>query len=136
MVYGWEMALLAGIAYWFVHANLQQLWRTTGITVGVILMLAAALAATDARAGALWPRVGAGLRRKPTSQTGAAAEDAPTDKAAGGASRAGAKNRRRGFPRGHLRPKGLLSEGFRVGLIVLSAAVLILAASAYLIELV
>ena len=99
-------------------------------------MLAAALAATDARGGALWPRVGAGLRRKPTSRTGAAAEDAPTDKAAGGASRAGAKNRRRDFPRGHLRPKGLLSEGFRVALIVLSAAVLILAASAYLIELV
>jgi hypothetical protein len=141
MIYGWEMALLAGTAFWFIDANLEQLWRTTGITVAVILMLAAALAAADAQAGALWPRLAAKLRRGPVSQTETAAEDAPSEEAAGaeaagGRSRAGRKEKRRRFPHGRLRPEGLLSEAFRVGLIVLSAAVLILAASAYLLELV
>ena len=101
------MALLAGIVYWFAQANLEQLWQVTGITVPVIIMLAAALAATDARAGALWPRLGSRLRRRPAPQTG-------TEEA--------------------LQPDGLFSDGFRVGLIVLSAAVLILAVSSYLLE--
>jgi len=38
--------------------------------------------------------------------------------------------------RGRLRPEGLLSQTFRVGLLVLSASLLILAVSAYLLALV
>ena len=89
----------------------------------------------------MWPRLGARLRRKPASHAGAASEDAASEdalgeEAAAGESRVGRKEKRRRFPYGRLRPEGLLSETFRVGLIVLSAAVLILAASAYLLELV
>lgn len=134
LAYGWETALLAGLAYWFVNANLEDLLRTSGITVPVLLMLAAVLAASDARAGALWPRLASWLRRGPAPRTditsGAATSTATDDGAKGGEE----KHRRLAF--GHLRPEGLLSEGFRVGLVVLSAVVVILAASAYLLALV
>ena len=141
MVYGWQMALLSAMAGWFVHANLVQIWQYAGITVPVLLLLAAALSATDGRAGVLWPSLRARLRRRQdgqpdpgeTQQEGAEHQGAddyrrtPTRSARN-------KERRGHFLRGRLRPEGLLSEGFRVGLIVLSAAVLILAASAYVLE--
>ena len=57
MVYGWEMALLGGVAYWFVHANVEHLWQVAGVTIPALLMLAAAMASVDARAGTMWPRI-------------------------------------------------------------------------------
>lgn len=130
LAYGWETALLAGLAYWFVNANLEDLLRTTGITVPILLMLAAVLAAGDARAGALWPRLASWLRRGAAPRMDIASGTATSDGETGGEE----KHRRLAF--GHLRPEGRLSEGFRLGLIVLSAAVVILAASAYLLALV
>ena len=101
-----------------------------------VLLLAAAVSATDGRAGTLWPRLGARLRRRPDGRADdgeADREDADDDRipATRGARR---KETRRRFLRGRLRPDGPLSEVFRVGLIVSSAAVVILAASAYLLE--
>jgi hypothetical protein len=55
LVYGWEMALFAGAAYWFLHAKVDRLWPMAGLTMPALLMMAAGLAATDARAGTLWP---------------------------------------------------------------------------------
>ena len=112
LAYGWEMALLAAVAYWFIHANLEPLWRMTGITLPAILMLAAALAATDARARMMWPRLSRRLRRRPA----ASAKPYKTQRVA----------------LGHPQPEGLLTEVFRVGLAVLSLAVVVLAVSDYL----
>lgn len=55
--YGWEMALLAGAVYWFIHASLDSLWATGGVTVGSIFLVAAALAEADAHKDPMWPRV-------------------------------------------------------------------------------
>ena len=49
--YGWEIALFVGVAYWFIHANVEWLWQMAGVTIPAVLMLAAALAGVDARAG-------------------------------------------------------------------------------------
>ena len=136
MVYGWEMALVAAMAGWFVHANLVQLWQYAGITAPVLLLLAAAVSATDGRVGTLWPRLGARLRHSPGGLPAAGeaeSGDADDDRLAVTRNTRDKQKRSR-FLRGRLRPEGLLSEGFRVGLIVLSAAVMILAASAYLLE--
>lgn len=109
MAYGWEMALLAAALFWFIHANLERLWEMAGITMPALLMLAAALAATDSRARTMWPRLSRRLRRKTA-----------------------ARGRSRRFPFGRPQPEGLLSEAFRIGLMVLSAAALVLAVSSYL----
>jgi hypothetical protein len=136
MVYGWEMALVAAMSGWFVQANLVPLWQYAGITVPILLLLAAAVSATDGRAGTLWPRLSARLRRRPGGRPEGTEPDGGDDEDDRRAATRSARSKaRRGrFLRGRLRPEGLLSEGFRVGLIVLSAAVLILAASAYLLE--
>jgi hypothetical protein len=110
IVYGWEMALFVGAAYWFVHANVEWLWQVAGASVPALLMLAAALASIDARAGTMWPRIARWLPQKP-----AAAADAVPEK-------------RRGDL---LRPPGPVSRIFRIALIVLSAAVLVLAGLAF-----
>jgi hypothetical protein len=122
------MALLAAVAYWFIHANLEPLWQMTGITLPALLMLAAALAATDARARTMWPHLSRRLRRRPAASAGAAADggSAPNPAAPGRV----LKTHR--LPFGHPQPEGLLTGVFRVGLAVLSAAVAILAVSDYL----
>jgi len=108
MAYGWQMALFAGAAYWFVQASLDPLWHVPGATIPALLMIAAGTAITDARAGILWPRAHRWLQRgTPESAS-------------------------RGRLVGRLRPRGPLSQGFRIGLGILSAAVIIFAASAYL----
>jgi hypothetical protein len=132
MAYGWQMALFAGAAYWFVHANIDWLWRMPGVTIPALLLVAAGVAETDARAGTLWPRVERRLRHttpykisgtKAAAHSGeGAAEDGIADHASW----------TRRFPRGKLEPAGLLSQAFRIGLLVLSAAAIIFAASAYL----
>jgi hypothetical protein len=128
------MALLVGSAYWFVHANLEPLWQMTGVTLPALLMLAAALAATDARARTMWPHLGRRLRHKPGVQAAAVssppgATPVPSDEAPG---EAGLVRR---FRTRALQPEGPLSMAFRIGLIVLSAAAVILAVSAYLLAL-
>jgi hypothetical protein len=121
LAYGWEMALLAAVAYWFVHANLERLWPMTGVTLPVLLMLAAALAATDARARTMWPRLSRRLRLRRTPAPVTPGPSAPEISAPEPPTRA--------LPG----PAGLLSDTFRVGLIVLSAATVVLAVSAYLV---
>ena len=54
--YGWQMALLTGCAYWLAHASVDWLWRMAGITVPVLLLLAAGLASSEAHPKALRPR--------------------------------------------------------------------------------
>jgi hypothetical protein len=111
LAYGWEMALLAAVAYWFIQADMEPLWQMTGITLPALLMLAAALAATDARAGTMWPRLSQRLRHSPAASIRVR------------------KTHR--LPLGHPQPEGLLTGVFRVGLAVLSAAVIVLAVSGY-----
>lgn len=103
LAYGWQMALFAGAAFWFLEANMESLWPMAGVTVPALLMIAAGLAATDARAA--------------SAGSGAAEPRAPSA---------------RRFPRGNLRPAGRLSRAFRIALIVLSVTVVILSGSAYL----
>jgi hypothetical protein len=55
--YGWEMALLAGTAYWLIHASVDWIWQMAGVTIPALLFLAAGVAGVDARAGVLWPRL-------------------------------------------------------------------------------
>jgi hypothetical protein len=55
LAYGWDMALLAGCAYWLVHASVDWLWQMPGVTIPAILLLAAGLAAVDSRAEASRP---------------------------------------------------------------------------------
>jgi hypothetical protein len=115
MAYGWEMALFGGATYWFVHANMEWLWPVAGVTIPALLMLAAGVAATDARAGIVWPRL-SGRWRRPN----------PDGDAEGSA------RKTRWLPYGRLTPPGPLSQAFRIALIALSAFVVILAGSAYL----
>ena len=117
----------------------------TGITVPALLMLAAALASTDARARTMWPRLSRRLRHRPAGR-GQGAEGAPATEAgvAGqtgtavigrSAQRAAALARVHKTARlrvGHPQPEGLLTGVFRVWLVMLSAAVVILAVSDYL----
>jgi hypothetical protein len=62
--YGWEMALFAGLTYWFIHASLDRLWQLTAVAIPALLLLAALLAAIDARVGTMWPRWERLLRRR------------------------------------------------------------------------
>jgi len=128
MAYGWEMALLAAVVYWFIHANLEPLWQMTGVTLPALLFLAAALAATDARARTMWPHLSRRLRHTSTAHTGEAA----SDRSAPEHSMLGRIYRTRRLTFGRPQPEGRLSEAFRIGLVVLSAAVIVLAVSNYL----
>ena len=147
MVYGWEMALVVGAAYWFVHANLESLWQMAGVSIPALLMLAAGLATVDARAGTLWPRIsrrwarnsaaiegdppgditrgGGNPDRGPTAS--GTVPDAPATESGGSLRRP--KRKRRSSNR--LRPPGPLSQAFRVALLVLSAVVMVVAGLSY-----
>jgi len=128
MAYGWEMALLAAVAYWFIHANLEPLWQMTGVTLPALLFLAAALAATDARARTMWPHLSRRLRHTSSAQSG----QAVPDQSATGHSMLGRIYRTHRLTFGRPQPEGRLSEAFRIGVVVLSAAVIVLAVSNYL----
>ncbi len=130
MVYGWEMALFVGAAYWFVFANVEWLWQAAGVSIPALLMLAAGLASVDARAGTMWPRITGRLPQNRESMT-ARADTAPDAKAP--ESRPGPRRaQRKRWGIGPLRPPGPLSQTFRIGLIVLSVAVLLLVGPAFL----
>jgi hypothetical protein len=58
LVYGWEMALFAGCAYWLVHASVDWLWQMAGVTIPAVLLLAAGVAGVDARTGSCKPSFG------------------------------------------------------------------------------
>jgi hypothetical protein len=132
MVYGWQMALFAGAAYWFVQANIDWLWRIPGVTIPALLLVTAGVAATDARAGTLWPRVERRLRHTTSYKISGAKSAAHTVEGATGDGTPDHASWTRRFPRGRLEPAGLLSQAFRIGLLVFSAAAIIFAASAYL----
>lgn len=94
--YGWEMALLAALAYWLMHACLDGLWQVTAVAIPALLILAAGLAGIDARVETVWPRWNGWLRLQrrpaqarrsgPTGDTAAvAAEGLDTSPAAPGA---------------------------------------------------
>ena len=104
--YGWEMALLAGVAYWLVHASVDWLWQMAGVTIPALLLLAAALASTDARAGIMWPRWNRWLGMKPSSSG--------TDDDTSG--------QRHSDP---VRPSGIVSPVFRALMVTLSLVVII-----------
>jgi hypothetical protein len=130
MASGWQMALFAGTTYWFVHANMEWLWPVPGVTVPALLMLGAGVAATDALAGTMW----SGLSRRVTRTAlpGNSPEEAADGAVSGVPGSAVTEMKGRWSPVGTLRPPGLLSQAFRIALITVSAFVLILAGSAYL----
>jgi hypothetical protein len=121
VLYGWQMSLLVGLAFWFSLANMEPLWQMPGLTVPALLMLGAALARTDSRAGTLWPKIRQRLQRKRRRAAVATVETITP------------RGRRflSHLPHGHLRPPGTLSQAFRVMLLVVSAVVVVLAVCAY-----
>ena len=129
--YGWEMALLAGAAYWFIHANVEWLWQMAGVSIAAVLMLAAGVAAADARAGVMWPRACRWLRRKGSARQDGVRAHAEAEGAATGTGQADslAGVEPHEYTQHSSEP---LSLTFRIGLIVLSVVVLLLAGFAFL----
>jgi len=60
--YGWETALFVGIAYWIVHSSVDWQWQMAGVTIPMLLMLAAGVAGVDAQVDVIWPRWNRWLR--------------------------------------------------------------------------
>jgi len=113
--YGWDMALLAGAAYWLIHASVDWIWQMPGVTIPAFLFVAAAIAGIDARAGVMWPRLRRWLR------VGAADSPQPTEEDVPAI-------RRMDRDRVH----ALLAPVFRALMVAASAAVLLLAGLPYL----
>lgn len=156
LIYGWELALLAGCAYWLIHASVDWLWQMAGVSIPAVLLLAAGVAGVDARAGILRPRVSKSSRAmRPQTTTspqrwdeasvtaGLVSLDAPADyesflvtehRADRYAGRIGrrqrrAAKRRRSFERAQ--PPGPLSHVFRLLLVALSLVVIVFAGLPY-----
>ena len=131
-VYGWEIALLVGAAYWLVHASVDWLWQMAGVTIPALLFVAAAISSVDARAGVLWPR----LRRRPrsakTPDASQTAEVNDTQERQVDIGRQGRVVRRQRREDGRLQPPGLLSHVYRALVVTLSLAVLVGAGLPYL----
>lgn len=112
--FGWEMALVAGVSYWIIHASVDWLWQMAGVTLPAIMLLAAALAGVDARGNHLAPAgpvpSSVGLTRQQIHQ--------PEDD-------------RRSFP-GSPRPSRALSSPFRVLMVTLSLLVIVCAGLPFL----
>ena len=157
VVYGWEMALLAGAAYWLIHASVDWLWQMPGVTIPAVLFVAAGVAGVDARAGVLWPRVNRWLRfgapaTPPEPLQTEVGEIAVEPVGAGDASQADgllmttrrsdqyaakARRRERRAARrersaARIQPPGLLSHVFRALLVTLSLVVIVVAGLPYL----
>ncbi len=47
--WGWEMALVAALAYWVIHASVDWLWQMAAVAVPALLFLAAGLANVGTR---------------------------------------------------------------------------------------
>lgn len=109
------MALLAGAAYWLIHASVDWIWQMPGVTIPAFLFVAAAIAGIDARAGVMWPRLRRWLR------VGAADSPQPTEEDVPAI-------RRMDRDRVH----ALLAPVFRALMVAASAAVLLLAGLPYL----
>jgi hypothetical protein len=150
-VYGWEMGLSMGATYWFIHANVEWLWQMAGVSIPALLMLAAGVAAVDARAGALWPRLSRWLRSpgaeaaaaagleeeaQPTVQETASESFLPLARRAERHTRSIERRERRAARRRRsdtlLVPPGPLSRVFRILLAALSVLVLLMAGLPYL----
>jgi len=130
------MALLAGAAYWLIHASVDWLWQMAGVSIPALLFVAAGVAGTDARVGALWPRV----RQWLSLEKKANAARTPTtpvvpERAAPSQLATGPRHRRRILRHSLLerdQPHELLSALFRMLLLVLSLVVIVTAGLPYL----
>ncbi len=149
VAYGWDMALLAGAAYWLIHASVDWIWQMAGVTIPALLFLAAAVAGVDAKAGVLWPRlrrwtrlgsppdparevppevIAAGAGGPPVEPADIVAMfTSPPVSATPSAEAAGRAPAERGA-----RAQDLLSHVFRALLVTLSAVVLVTAGLPYL----
>lgn len=48
--WAWNVALAAGVVYWWVHGGAEWLWQMPGVTIPMLLLLALGVAETDAYA--------------------------------------------------------------------------------------
>lgn len=113
--YAWEIALLGGAAYWLIHASVDWIWQMPGVTMGAFLLLAAAVASIDARAGVLWPRLRRWLSLGASGTLNETGPDTP-------------ESQRAHTHRAHR----LLDPVFRALIVTLSAVLLLVAGLPYL----
>jgi len=147
--YGWEMALLTGAAFWFIHASVDWLWQMPGVSIAALLLLAGAVAGVDARAGVMWPRLNRRRAREvPPAEDMPATQSAETetshedgllvlrgrrsDQYAAKIRRRERKAMRKRRAAHLLQPPGPLSQGFRAGLGAVSLVVLLAAGLPFL----
>ncbi len=159
--YGWEMALFVAVAYWMVHASVDWLWQMAGLSIPMLLLLAAGVAGVDARAGVMWPRwnrwlgtrsqaeqpakeprshsgsVGPEIESGATEADGQAREEPllPVRRAERYLSKQSRRRRREERRRGNaerLQPPGALSRVFRYLLLGLAVVVLVVSGLPYL----
>ncbi|MBN1628628.1 MAG: hypothetical protein JW990_02590, partial [Thermoleophilia bacterium] len=155
-IYGWQIALLCGAAYWLIHASVDWLWQMGGVSIPAVLLVAAAVAGVDAKAGVLWPRLS---RRSRMGSSEPEIETAPADpqslvppshpdvagdsdgllliphRADQYADRIERRRRRvekRRRSRELFRPPGILSHFFRLFLVAVSLIVIIFAGLPYI----
>lgn len=72
--WSWEMALVAALAYWAIHASVDWLWQMAAVAIPALLILAAGLAGADAGGSAaghdvIEERGGSAGRRAKTATT-------------------------------------------------------------------
>jgi hypothetical protein len=160
--YGWEMGLLLGVSYWLIHASVDWLWQMMGVALPMLLLLAAGLAAVDARVEVVWPRWNRWLRirgdvsglqefhsasnqveQRLSKEVGVPAEDMldpgtyqsdvfSVVRRTQRRSRRLNRAARRKQRSVFLRPAGVLSHSFRALMVVLSLGVIIAAGLPYL----
>ncbi len=133
LVYGWEMALLSGVTYWFIHANVDWLWQMPGVSIPALLFLAAAVASVSARVDVLWPRVNRWLRIGATPASRGPITEEPSENTGQVKltyRQRRAIRRRRSLER--MLPPGVLSPVFKALLVTLSLIVIIAAGLPYL----
>jgi len=99
--YAWEMVLLVALSYWLVHSSIEWIWQMSGVSVAALLFLAAGLSEVDGRAETIWRRLSGFLKTWHVDSN-------PL-----------------------LRPKGLLSVGFRWSLVALSVVLIVFSALPY-----
>lgn len=49
--FSWDMAVVAGLSYWLIHASVDWLWQMGAVAVIALLLLAAGLASAESRVG-------------------------------------------------------------------------------------